>query len=272
MEFLKHISNKNINFIKEKIKSLPVIYINLFEKTIVLKKKTFIILGFICRGSSKQVFLIINNNLELVYRCPLIKLNNDTLVINNFIENFIHSFLSNLNNSKILKVYYLGYNSEYNYIASFIEKMDGTLYGFLKKENIDFKTKLNILLKELYDIAYLLEELQNKYKFVHNDLKCDNIFYKDTNFYIGDFDNTSIEIEKNKINWQEFNQKKDLFILTQSLYFSFNDKNWRENLFKYFPVIENVTNQNDFHQLYNYKDIDDIYIPSNYRQILKNLA
>jgi thiamine kinase-like enzyme len=149
--------------------------------------------------------------------------------------------------------------------------MDGTLYGYLKKDDLDFKIKFKTLLKELYEITLLLEELQDKFKFVHNDLKCDNIFYKNDKFYLGDFDNSSLEIKHYKINWQEFNQKKDLFILTQSLFFSFNDDNWRKYFFKYFPIIDNIKNQKEFHQLYNYKNINDIYIPSNYKKIIENI-
>jgi len=258
-EFLKNILNKNIIYIKDKINSIPLIYTNLLEKTITIKKNKFNIVGLMCRGASKQIFLLKNNNRELVYRCPLIKLDNDTLIVNNYTENFIHLFLSNLNKNKILKVYYLGFNPEYHFIASFIEKMDGTLYGYLKREDLDFETKTKVLIKELYEIASLLEELQDEYKFVHNDLKCDNILYKGKNFYIGDFDNTTMTKE-------EFNPKKDLFILTQSLFLSFNF-----DFFKKFPLIQNIKTQNEFHKLYQYKNIDDIYLPKNYKKILKGI-
>ena len=259
-EFLKNILNKNIMYIKDKINSIPLIYTNLLEKTITIKKNKFNIVGLICRGASKQIFLLKNNDRELVYRCPFIRLDNDTLIVNNFTENFIHLFLSNLNKNKILKVYYLGFNPEYHFIASFVEKMDGTLYGYLKREDLDFETKSKVLIKELYEIAFLLEELQDEYKFVHNDLKCDNIFYKGKNFYIGDFDNASMT------RAEEFNPKKDLFILTQSLFFSFNF-----DFFKKFPLIQNIKTQNEFHKLYQYKDIDDIYLPKNYKKTLKGI-
>ena len=271
--FLKNISNKNIEYIKNKINTIPLITTNFTEKTITIKKTKFNIEGLLCKGASKQIFVLKNNKKDssIVYRCPLIKFDNDSLIINNFIENFIHLFLSDMNKNKILKIYQLGYNPDYNFLCSFIDKMDGTLYGYLKKDDLDFKIKFKTLLKELYEIALLLEELQDKFKFVHNDLKCDNIFYKNDKFYLGDFDNSSLEIKHYKINWQEFNQKKDLFILTQSLFFSFNDDNWRKYFFKYFPIIDNIKNQKEFHQLYNYKNINDIYIPSNYKKIIENI-
>jgi hypothetical protein len=271
--FLKNISNKNIEYIKNKINTIPLITTNFTEKTITIKKTKFNIEGLLCKGGSKQIFLLKNNKKDssIVYRCPLIKFDNDSLIINNFIENFIHLFLSDMNKNKILKIYQLGYNPDYNFLCSFIDKMDGTLYGYLKKDDLDFKFKFKTLLKELYEIALLLEELQDKFKFVHNDLKCDNIFYKNDKFYLGDFDNISLEIKHYKINWQEFNQKKDLFILTQSLFFSFNDDSWKKYFFKYFPIIDNIKNQKEFHQLYNYKNINDIYIPSNYKKIIENI-
>jgi hypothetical protein len=63
---------------------------------------------------------------------------------------------------------------------------------------------------------------------------------------------------------EEFNPKKDLFILTQSLFLSFNF-----DFFKNFPLIKNIKTQSEFHKLYQYKNIDDIYLPKNYKKILK---
>jgi len=298
--FLENISNKNFDYIKSNINSIPLIKHH-FEgdnKNIIIERKNkifkFDILGFICKGSSNQTYLIKNNNNNKlsVYRCSLTDLKENIKIINNFIECFIHSFLSIIdekyliNKNKIMKLKQLGYNPKYKFISSFVDKMDGTLYSLLECENIIFKDKLKILLKALYDITNLLEELQNKIKFVHHDLKCDNIFYKKLdntyNFYLGDFDNSRIEIKNYVIKNQktiipdnDFYYKKDLFILTNSLYYSFNDENWKNKFFNKFPVIQNIINkQENFHLLYDYKDymIDDIYIPSNYKRIIKNLT
>jgi hypothetical protein len=296
--FLENISNKNLNYIKANIDLIPLIrhYFEGDKKNIIIERKnkihTFDILGFICKGSSNQTYLIKNttNNKLSVYRCPIIDLKEDIIIINNFIECFIHSFLSIIdekyliNKNKIMKIYHLGYNPKYKFISSFVDKMDGTLYSLIKYE-VSENTKFQVLLKALYNITCLLEELQEKIKFVHHDLKCDNIFYKKIgdqyNFYLGDFDNSRIEIKKYVIKNQktiipdnDFYYKKDLFILTNSLYYSFNNKDWKDKFFYKFPVIEKIINsQNKFHTLYEYKDnaIDDIYIPYNYKITIKSL-
>jgi hypothetical protein len=296
--FLENISNKNFNYIKTNIELMPLInhYFNENDKKILFTKKnktyTFDIIGFICKGSSNQTYLIKNNNNNKlsVYRCPITDFKDDIIIINNFIESFIHSFLSIvdekylINKNKIMKLHHLGYNPKYKFISSFIDKMDGTLYSLIKYE-VSENTKFQVLLKALYNITCLLEELQEKIKFVHHDLKCDNIFYKKIddqyNFYLGDFDNSRIEIKKYIIKNQktiipdnDFYYKKDLFILTNSLYYSFNTKEWKDKFFHKFPVIEKIINSQDkFHTLYKYKDnaIDDIYIPSNYKSKIKEL-
>lgn len=296
--FLENISNKNFNYIKSKIELIPLInhYFNENDKKIIFTKKnkiyTFDILGFICKGSSNQTYLIKNNSNDKlsVYRCALSDLQEDIKIINNFIECFIHSFLSIIdekyliNKNKIMKLRHLGYNPKYKFISIFVDKMDGTLYTLLTNKDINFKNKLIILLQSLYDITTLLIELQDKFKFVHHDLKCDNIFYKYIDnkyiFYLGDFDDSRIEIKNYIIKSQktiipdnDFYYKKDLFILTNSLYYSFNDKDWKDNFFYKFPIIQKIKSQEQFHTLYNYKDeeIDNIYIPANYKVIIKSL-
>jgi hypothetical protein len=75
---------------------------------------------------------------------------------------------------------------------------------------INFNVKIKLLKKCLYDITTLIEELQKKFKFVHNDLKCDNIFHKNKKFYLGDFDNSRIEINNCVItNSEETVKTKD---------------------------------------------------------------
>jgi hypothetical protein len=298
--FLENISNRNFDYIKSYINLIPLIkhYFEGNNKNIIIEKKEkqykFDIIGFICKGASNQTYLIknINNNKLSVYRCPIVDLKEDRLILNNFIESFIHAFLSIIdekyliNKNKIMRLNHLGYNPKYKFISSFVDKMDGTLYSLLADENNNFKNKLMLLLKALYEIASLVEELQDKIKFVHHDLKCDNIFYKkidnEHNFLLGDFDNSRIEIkkiiiknQKTKIPDNDFYSKKDLFILTNSLYYSFNDLNWKSKFFYKFPVIQNIiSNQDKFYELYNYKDeqIDDIYVPSNYKIIIKKLV
>ena len=150
---------------------------------------------------------------------------------------------------------------------------------------------MNILMKALIQIICLIEHLQNKFKFIHNDLKANNIFYKvidvakglipdNLYFYIADFGASQLEINdkliycninlaKNKL----FNKRKDLHTLINSLYFSFNDAEWIFNFFGKFklnPLI--INNHQEFTKLY-YLDIDEInelYEPKNFREYISS--
>ena len=47
----------------------------------------------------------------------------------------------------------------------------GTLFDILHNSKIDYKIKRIFVFTCMYQIAYYLNHLQNKFKFNHNDLK-----------------------------------------------------------------------------------------------------
>ena len=95
-------------------------------------------------------------------------------------------------------------------------------------------------------------------------------------FYIGDFDSSILKIDEYYIGnnyYNEnytFNKKKDLFLLINSLFFSFNSDLWKETFFNNFKMVDNIVdNDGTFHSLYTYNDdkIDDMYDPINFRKL-----
>jgi len=291
--FIDNIVKKQYDKIKLKINHIGILthsFKNKAQSLVYYKDnnyKIYDIIGFMCKGTFNQTYLIRDRdtNLEYVYRCPINPITRKELIIDNFIESFLNFFLSTIspyleNRNKIIKVEKIGFNSKYNFITSIIELMDGTLFGLLNDNKINFNVKIKLLKKCLYDITTLIEELQKKFKFVHNDLKCDNIFHKNKKFYLGDFDNSRIEINncvitnsEETVKTKDFQSKKDLFILINSLFFSFNNEEWRKKFFNYLPIMKDIKTEDNFHTLYSYKDdqIDDVYIPSNFIKIIKKI-
>jgi serine/threonine protein kinase len=321
--FLQNLSIKNKEYIKNLIYNLPTFIhkklntIDTFEKEIVKyspcgKKKLKVqIISFINKGSYNQVYHVIDikSGHNYVYRFSNFYSMDDSYLINNFIETFIHSFLNlyqkrylliNTNFleekyiNNILNLRHFGFNHKIGLITTITDKMDGTLYEILSINNIILSQKIKILMKALFQITYLIEHLQEKFKFVHNDLKANNIFYKildknrtdvynshNLHFIISDFDASRIEIDNNIIIGNtylspdsSFNSRKDLFLLLNSLYYIFNSEEWILEFFGKFNLDSSIIrNQNNFNKLYKYHKylISDIYEPSNFKKFLINL-
>jgi serine/threonine protein kinase len=321
--FLQNLSIKNKEYIKNLIYNLPTFIhkklntIDTFEKKIVKyspcgKKKLKVqIISFINKGSYNQVYHVVDlkSGHNYVYRFSNFYSMDDSYLINNFIETFIHSFLNlyqkrylliNTNFleekyiNNILNLRHFGFNHKIGLITTITDKMDGTLYEILSINNIILSQKIKILMKALFQITYLIEHLQEKFKFVHNDLKANNIFYKildknrtdvynphNLHFIISDFDASRIEIDNNIIIGNtylspdsSFNSRKDLFLLLNSLYYIFNSEEWILEFFGKFNLDSSIIrNQNNFNKLYKYYKylISDIYEPSNFKKFLINL-
>ena len=319
-DFLDKISIKDITFIKEQIKQLPKFYLEemkspLFNtKKIILKycsnndclKRAYRIDYFISKGSYNETYLITDIHSEklFVFRKAINKHQNDKLIINNFIESFIHSFLTIYQskflasyfkggiNKYIIRMHLIGVQPDINYISSLTDKMDGTFYDLLMIKTISIDGKIKLILKMLVQIISLLEDLQEKFKFVHNDLKINNIFCKvvdmkrtdyehpdNFNFYIGDFDGSRLEINNkliigNEVMYSEtiFNSRKDLCLLLHSIYFSFSGNEWFDKFFRFFAIKLNiVSNTKFFHKLYllPYDETPQMYEIKNFKEILK---
>lgn len=309
--FLENLTNKNYEFIRKQIKMLPIVshifskdnkdkaYVIIFYNN---DKKSFLIDGFLNKGSYNKTYQIRNKkNNKFVYRLKNDVVTERNEVMENFLQTFIHGYLTQyqrhyLKDDNLIKINYFGFNQRYKFCSTIVEKMDGTLYFILANKLISFEQKIEILIKSIYQITLLLEKLQEDLHFVHNDLKCDNIFFKFVNsslvpkklfesnnlkFYLGDFDTSRIEIngiilmcDNHYIPDRNFSPRKDLFLLVNSLFYSFNDDLWIKHFFKNFPIIKNViNNEKNYYSLYNFKDvfIDDTYLPKNFKNKLEKL-
>ena len=319
--FLQNLSIKNKEYIKNLIYNLPTFIhkklntIDTFEKEIIKyspcgkEKKRVHVISFINKGSYNQVYHVIDvkSGHNYVYRFSNFYCMDDSYLVNNFIETFIHTFLNLYQknyriyledkyiNNNILNLRHFGFNHKIGLISTIADKMDGTLYDVLSINNIILSQKIKILIKALFQITYLIEHLQEKFKFVHNDLKANNIFYKildknrtnlynphNLHFFISDFDASRIEIDNNIIIGNtylspdsSFNSRKDLYLLLNSLYYIFNSEEWVVEFFgKYNLDSSIIKNQKNFNKLYNYDKhlISDLFEPSNFKKFLINLS
>lgn len=302
--FITNICERNNEYISNQVLNLYSITEQEGPKNMIIKynnsKKNeitmFNVIHYISKGSNNKTFKIKDANTDenYVYRMQLKNIKKIEHLKTNFIEYFVHCYLQvfcNENNYQdyILKIRYVGYNDNRNIISSVNDLMNGTLYCILNNNKINHDDKLKILIKLLYKIIKLLIKLQKDLRFMHNDLKSDNIFFKFKDstianlydpdnliFYLGDFDSSTMYIDNcfvgnNNLSPEDFNIKKDLFVLINSLFFSFNDTEWVDSFFNKFPVIQNMKyNQKIFHSLYSYTEnlIDDIYIPERFKIVL----
>jgi hypothetical protein len=306
-DFFEKINNRDELYIYNIISNMPVFIeykIEGFQKTNTVIKymdliksedTKFILEKYISEGTFNKSFIVkdTNNNKFFAYRILKVPIINESEKVENFIEYFIQAFLNvyyeNNKHNRILKLDKIGYSIKNNSISSICDLMNGTLYYILINNKIEHKTKLSILIKVINIIIKLLIDLQKNFNFTHNDLKSDNIFFKFKNdkledlfdvnnlsFFIGDFDSSILKIDKYYIgnNYYnenyKFNKKKDLFLLINSLFFSFNSDIWKETFFNNFKLVDNIVNNDDtFHSLYSYNDdkIDDMYDPINFRKL-----
>jgi hypothetical protein len=313
-DFLDKISKRDYKYITEQIKEMPKFIIEevkslLYEnqKKIVIKycsnnesiKKVYKIEYFISRGSYNETFIItdLHTEKQFVFRKAISKCLNNNLLINNFIESFIHSFLTIYQskflasyfkgglNKYIIRMHLIGVQPDINYISSLTDRMEGTVYDLLATNKINIDTKIKLILKMFVQVISFLEDLQEKFKFVHNDLKINNIFCKrvddnsiDFNFYIGDFDGSRLEINNILIAGNpalyldtSFNSRKDLCLLIHSIYFSYNNEEWFNKFFKHFALKLNIiTDTKNFHKIYfvPYNEIPEMYEIKNFKELL----
>lgn len=322
-DFLSKISLKDVNYIKKLIYDLPIFIQELSDtmedsENLIIKKctstgeeKKRLQLGtYINKGTYNQVYNIIDmeSGSSYVYRMPIYKFTDINALTNNFIETFIHSFLSiyqkkflltkktnleeNWGDNSILKLRHFGFSPKAGLISTITDKMDGTLYDILSIPGMIQPQKINILVKALFQITCLTEHLQEKFKFIHNDLKANNIFYKildkskadlynptNLHFFVSDFDASRIELEGNVIIGNAslspnltFNPKKDLFLLINSLYYSFNTPEWVFSFFGKLGLDPSIIGNIDkFHTLYGYDEshISDFFLPENFKRYLE---
>jgi hypothetical protein len=320
--FLENLSIKNKDYIKNLIYDLPM-FIHEVSNTmedsenLIIKKcspsgeekKKVRMTTYINKGTYNQVYNVVDfeSGQNYAYRFSNFRFTDDANLVNNFIETFIHSFLSlyqkrylltnktsleeNWGDNNILKLRHFGFNPKAGLISTITDKMDGTLYDVLSVPGMILPQKIHILIKALMQITCLIEHLQEQFKFIHNDLKANNIFYKvldktkadvyhpnNLHFFVSDFDASRIEINGKVIIGNQhmsldstFNSRKDLFLLLHSLYYSFNSPEWVFSFFGKLSLDASIIgNESKFHSLYKYnkESISDFFEPTNLKRFL----
>ncbi len=193
--------------------------------------------------------------------------------------------------AKIPRIYYIGKILTENKIFIIIEKIEKTLYekckilvqNYIKCENSEnflLSQKKNILIKNsicllnyIYQITHLLDKINsiNYIKFVHNDLKLNNIMLNNNQCYLIDFGisnlkyknfqiinsfPTNIILKKNKeidefgFNYYIFNNNIDVFHLIYNFYY----------------FLFNINIQKNYPSVFFIKTIDDYF-----KNILNNI-
>jgi len=321
-DFLPKLAAKDKEYIKSKIIKSPTLFYEFdndmnLTKNIIIKKcdksgeviKKFVGDTPLGRGSYNQVYSALDTDTgkSYAYRFALNKLGKIDELIDVYIETFIQAFFSiyqklylqnermdlekNWGINNILRIKHFGYDTYNQTISSVSDKMDGTLYDVLNVSGMIHPTKIQILIKALTQITCLIDHLQEKFKFVHNDLKGNNIFYKiidetktnkltpdNLHFFIADFGASRFEINGHLILGNtglakntSFNPRKDLNLLVNSLYFSFHDAMWVFSFFGRFTLNSTIPgNQIEFRKLYYLEnsDILDMYEPTNFKIFL----
>ena len=174
-----------------------------------------------------------------------------------------------------------------------MEKFDGDIFDIFKRLDVSKDQAKNLLIEMLKQISNQLILLQENFKFMHNDLKTNNILYKKINpkkpltnknaiFVLSDFGGSSIEINNKFItgcvrgNDLYFNKSKDLYLLIHIL-IAFYDSDLRKNLINFlsnfftslnFRYID--TNNDLWHKLYELKEYPKEFEPKIFLERLED--
>lgn len=239
---------------------------------------------YIASGSYNQVHIVKDTKTgnKYAYRSNIYMIYDETQSAYSYLEYFIHWKLKD--EIGVLKPYRM-FNTE-QYVNGIFELMDGTLRDILIKDKITTVVKIDIWIDCVRKLINILQNLQKKYKFVHNDFKTTNIFFKFKNstkfepdnleWFIGDFDFARIVLDDtivfgnfvhNKENSMKYNPRIDLFILVNSTYNDLNNIIANQILWSKIPIEKNKS----FQKLYRtkYDNIPEIFEPSNFLNLIK---
>jgi len=283
-------------------------YINFFIDNNIENTEQYKFYEYISAGAYNQVHVVknIKTGNKYAYRHCIDVIENEKEYVNNYLEHFIHWKLKDEPN--ILKPYRIFYNKTTKLVGGLFELMDGTLGDILVNSSIITSIKIEVWIDCLKKLIPILQNLQEKYKFVHNDFKTNNVFFKfktnkrhtssfsklnkstalalsivdasDLEWYIGDFDFTRVIID-NKVIYgnyvyskeqsKKYNPRFDLFIFANSTFINLNNIIAKEILWSKIKI-EPCTHET-FTKTYKkkYEEISEIFEPKNFLNLLKDL-
>ena len=175
-------------------------------------------------------------------------------------------------------------HSEIKIIA--MQKFNEDTFRIFERINVKNDSEKDLLIEMINQIAYHLDILQKHFKFMHNDMKTNNILYKlkneseplskdNVNFIITDFGGSTLEFDNNIIKGEVkgneiyFNKAKDMYLLIHLL-ITFNKNSFKNYMIDFFKEIftnlnlDNcVVKDNKWHNLYEEKNYPQEYEPLN---------
>lgn len=300
--------NKKINkFISEEINELEVDHKkidnmigNYLNYCINDESKFFI--KTIGVGSYGKIYEYSINNKDMIVKKPKYDLEEDInaskaeAIISSVLSAFQYIYLKNCNYfSRIVPKVYGIYNDKKSENKNIImEKFKGDVFSIF--HSLDFNNQDNILLlyEFLYQVSCHLYVLQKFFKFMHNDLKTNNVLYnlKDDSkpissenilFVLTDFGGSALYFDdylvKGEVKGNElyYNKAKDIFILVHVIITYAKNKQDAISFFKDFfgEIDENCcfVENNKWHKIYSKKEYPKQYEPKNVlKKLLKKLS
>jgi hypothetical protein len=299
------------SIIKELKKNLLILKT---EKKIYFNRKTEVKYeydSFINKGAYHKIYKIRDMKTLQYYAMRKQRNYGDDLMFQSFTDFLIHMILSVYQDMVIInkshyfpKIYKIYLNINKTKIIGIIDLYDGTLKDLICDDKLSPFNKIKIIINCLYQLAHSLKHFQHIFRFMHNDLKVNNIFYKSTNsqinnnldfdFLISDFGFSRLQV-LNPITFkkiiligsnlktyssdkrlQQFISGKDLYFLLHNIWLLTDDVflkddilNLGQNIFKDFNTTLSKK-ENGWQELYNdYKNHPN-YEPKNVIKLIEN--
>lgn len=316
-ELLDIISTKNYSLLEDYVNNINNLILFTYNKLLNLyqidldNKVNYIIGKSISIGSYHQIIKIKNQYNKINYALRKQKDVSNTDLFDSFSDFFIHSILS-LYQQIVYKqeifipnLYYIGINENMNKAIGVMTLYKGSLLDILSSKKINEVIKKKIIFNCLYQITLHLNKLQMTFKFTHNDLKVNNIFYESSkklenlldidenikiNFYIGDFGFSRLKIyhpEKKKnikiyggalLSYSDnsrlhsFIPGKDLYFLCHNIY-AYAPKNVKADIIDFFKLYNDfnlyLTINDNWFKIYDDFENHKYFEPNKFMKVFK---
>ena len=262
-----------------------------YHKNKIYNNENFVKKKELTKGSYGNILLFEKDKVEYILKKPHgnnqedFKASKADSIISSFLSAYQSKYLDN-NYQIVPKIYSISKNKllDDKMRNLIMEKLDGDIFDIFKKLDVNKKQHLDLLLEMLVQISKQLILLQDNFKFMHNDLKTNNILYKKINnkkpllkdnaiFILSDFGGSSIEINNKFVtgcvrgNDLYFNKAKDFFLLIHIL-IAFYESTLKENLIKFLSNFFSNLNlkycnikDNIWHKLYELKEYPQEFEP-----------
>ena len=247
----------------------------------------------ISSGSFGTIFLIEKNSKNYIKKKPIAHNKDDLKAAKT--DAIISALLSSvqelyLENKAIIcpKIYAINKEQENSQkiYSIYMEKYEGDIFNMFCAINLNDIDKIKLVIQMLLQISNILLLLQDSFKFMHNDLKANNILYyrpdktkpitsNNITFIISDFGGSNIEINNKKIegfimgNQYNFDKGKDIFLLIHII-ITFQISKYKKMVTNFFETIFDSIdlkyckkNDDIWHQLYQMDNYPDEFHPSN---------